>query len=437
MEFFDNPNVPSLRQMAMTNIAITVCRDPKILDFVKSNGCSSFIFPSKVIHLYLKVKNPVKETWIWKDLVAKVNIPSEKSVREKETCEIDWEIKKNILPFARWEKLVIERASSLPNPLQHELLDVARIVSIELDKWIKHHSPIWPNFSEIARNFQHEFQWNSFGKIDRERTTMKLITNERIDIIGRYILASIYGITDKIPNQEKVPYEVVRMYQRRQLPLFMSFALIEINHFRRKDMFFTAGYEQKVLFLKNVLWKECLKYEDFVFYVSSLQDCEREALFKCCAFKILRLYFLEWPLQRKFLNAAEQLLPYFTEINFHDTLKLIIYERIMLGWKDFNYIDLLKGFWSLSPSKLKESTKTDSIYEPLMRIINFPVGENFPSEILLKNSHQYGLAFRYSGIEYCLNRNVVSKRNSFLCGILEHSPKPEFVTTTSILSRIL
>ncbi|GFR01152.1 uncharacterized protein TNCT_238171 [Trichonephila clavata] len=437
MEFFDNPDVPSLRQIAMTNLAITVCRDPKILDFVKSNGCSSFIFPSKVIHKYLKVKNPAKETWKWKDLEQKRYLLSQRSVREKKTNEIEWEIRKNILPFARWEKLVIERASSLPNPLQHELLDMARIVSIEMDKWIQHHSPIWPNFSEIARNFQYEFQWNSFGKIDPERTTMKLITNEKIDIIGRYILASIYGLTYKIPNQEKVPYEIVRMYRRRELPLFMSSALIEMNRFRQKDVFSTKGYEQKLLFLKNVLENECLKYEDFVFYVSSLQDHEREALFQCCAFKILRLYFLEWPLQCKFLNVAEQLLPYFTEFDFRDTLKFIIYGRIMLGWTDFNYIHLLKGFWSLSSSDLKESTKTHSIYKLLMRIINFPVGKNFPSEILFQKFHKYGLEFTYSGIEYCLYRDEVNKRNSFLCEFLESTSKPEFVTTTSILSRIL
>ncbi|GFR01146.1 uncharacterized protein TNCT_238131 [Trichonephila clavata] len=437
MEFFDKPNVPSLRQMAMTRVAITVCRDPEIMDFVKINGCSSFIFPSKVIHKYLNVKNPAKETWKWKDLTMKIYFPAERSVPGIEPGFIDWEVKKNILPFARWEKLVEEKAPSLPKPLQRELLDVARIVSIEVDKWNEHHFPIWPNFSEIARNFQYEFQWNSFGKIDRERTTMKLITNERIDIIGRYILASIYGLTSKIPNQEKVPYEIVRMYRRRELPLFMSSALIETNRFRQKDVFSTSGYEQKLLFLKNVLENECLKYEDFVFYLSSLQDHEREELFKCCAFKILRLYFLEWPLQCMFLNAAEQLLPYITEIDFRHTLKFIIYGRIMLEWKDFNYIDLLKGFWSLSPSKLKESTKSHSIYKTLMRIINFPDDENFPSEILFKNSfYMYGLKFTYSGINYCLYRNKVSDINSFLFEFLKPTSKRQFVTTTSPRSQI-
>ncbi|GFS42301.1 uncharacterized protein TNIN_465731 [Trichonephila inaurata madagascariensis] len=123
----------------MTKVAINVGLDPEIVDFVKDYGCASFVFPSKVAHSYLELKNPVEETWMWKDfMVEKMmsklsNLPGRRrSAHEPD----DWVTRENILPFARWEELVEKRISSflLPQLLQHELLDVVRSVSIEIDK---------------------------------------------------------------------------------------------------------------------------------------------------------------------------------------------------------------------------------------------------------------------------------------------------------------
>ncbi|GFT64552.1 uncharacterized protein TNCV_649461 [Trichonephila clavipes] len=124
---------------------------------------------------------------------------------------------------------------------------------------------------------------------------------------------------------------------------------------------------------------------------------DRKAVFKTSCLQILQL-LLDWPLQGEFLNAAEHLLPYFTEIDFIVILNIIVYERILLHRKDFNYIDLLKEFWSLSPSHLKEPINIYPIYEPLMLIINFPVDEIFPSEQLLQSYEWDNLTFRCCGV---------------------------------------
>ncbi|GFY39511.1 uncharacterized protein TNIN_315361 [Trichonephila inaurata madagascariensis] len=441
MEFFENRPVLSLRQMSMTKLATLVCRDPKILNFMKINGCASYVFPSKNTHLYLGVKNPRKDVWMWKSLVRDVNLtPYDERSRRDAPDELNWQIKRNILPFARWEELVNKRISSLPKLLQQELLDVIRLVSIEIDKWIKYHSLIWARSSHIARHFQYEFQWNSLGKIDQERTAMKLILNKRLPTRDRCTLCVLYDLTDMIPLQEKVPDEIIQTYRRRELPISMAFAGIKINYLKRKDMFATAGCKQKMLFLGDALLRECLQYEDFLFYLSHLKDYEREAIFKYYGFKILRMYFLEWPLQSKFLSAAEQLLPHLNEEDFCDLLKIIVYERIMLGWEDFNYIDLLKEFWSLSPLHLKEYIMAlGPFYVAIMFIINFPVGGNFPNEILFKSHQRDALVFQYSGVKYCLYKKneVVSKKKSFLSNILSPPQLQEFHTITSTMSRII
>ncbi|GFR12561.1 uncharacterized protein TNCT_67301 [Trichonephila clavata] len=407
MDVFNHFNVLSLRQMAMTKLAITVGRDPEIMDFVKTNGCASFIFPSRETHLYLDAKSQMEERWISKDFLISYTVSN---MYMPPGEPYDFVTRKNILPFARWEELVEERIFALPQPLQQELLDVVRSVNIEIDKWIKYHYQFWPKAPEIAYDAQRYFQWNSFGKIDRGKTARFLISNVRLNIEDHYILTSLYNLMDKKQREERWPDEIVQKYSSLVENKVvsdhgvMTIRRKESYYFRRKDSFITLHFFRKREFVKEFLREECLQYEDFLFYLSHMLDVERKKVFEKRAFKILQMYFLDWPLQCMFLKAAEQLLPYFTEREFLDMLKLIIYERIMLCRKDFNYIDLLKEFWSLSPSRLQESIETDSIYESVMLIINFPDGEIFPGELLLESSNADCLTFRYCGVKYCLVR---------------------------------
>ncbi|GFY66347.1 uncharacterized protein TNIN_493131 [Trichonephila inaurata madagascariensis] len=166
-------------------------------------------------------------------------------------------------------------------------------------------------------------------------------------------LASLYGLRDKMPIGEKEPDGIVKRCSE-----FSERCIIEqaewIPYFgiKNNDIFFTTSSCKKWMFLQAALWAESLQYDYFLFLTSNMSDHERKGILKDSAFKILRMYFLDWLLQWKFLNAAEQLLPYFTERDFRDMLRLIIYERIMLGRKDFNYIDLLKEFCGLSAHQI-------------------------------------------------------------------------------------
>ncbi|GFT64545.1 uncharacterized protein TNCV_649421 [Trichonephila clavipes] len=185
--------------MAMTKLAITVCCDPEILDLVKDYGCVSFVFPSKEAHLYLGVKSWKNEAWIQKDSKSIIGYPVGCLCQEIKNIEPKIsKMRKNILPFARWEELVKKRISSLPQLLKHELLDVIRSFSNEIDKWIKYHFQDWQRFSGISCSAVNNFQWNSLGKIDRVRTASALIVNEMLDIKDRGILASLYSLMDKV-----------------------------------------------------------------------------------------------------------------------------------------------------------------------------------------------------------------------------------------------
>ncbi|GFT44594.1 uncharacterized protein TNCV_2808281 [Trichonephila clavipes] len=397
--------------MAMTKLAVTVCCDPEILDLVKEYGCVSFVFPSKETHLYLGVKSLKNEVWIRKDLQSTVVFPLCGLYKGLNVVPKISKVRKNILPFARWEKLVKKRISSLPQLLQHELLDVIRSFSIEIDKWIKYHCQDWQNFSG-ACSALYDFQWNSLGKIDLLKTASALIVNETLDIKDRCILASLYGLMDKKTIGKKMPDKIVficSLLSERVIKFQKEWDLSRDGnyymYYMRQNLFTTISSERKVLFLNIGLLQEYLPYNDFLFYMSNIGNEERKAVFKTSCLQILQL-LLDWPLQGEFLNAAEHLLPYFTEEKFIVMLNVIIYERIMLHRKDFNYIDLLKEFWSLSPSHLKESVNFYPIYKPLMLIINFTVDEIFPSKKLLQSYKSDNLAFRCYGVMYTSGRNV-------------------------------
>ncbi|GFT56517.1 uncharacterized protein TNCV_3508631 [Trichonephila clavipes] len=414
MAFFERFPVLSLRQMAMTKLAITVCCDPEILDLVKDYGCVSFVFPSKETHLYLGVKSLKNEAWNRKDFLNLLGFPDRCLSKMLVVGPDISKVRKNILPFAKWEELVKKRISSLPQLLQHELLDVIRSVSIEIDQWIKYHSQDWRNFSG-ACNALCDFQWNSLGKIDVVKTASALIVNETLDIKDRCILASLYGLMDNRTIRKNVPDKVVLisslLAENRitfQKGLNPSRNGNHYMHYMPRYLFTTVSSEQKVLFVNFGLLQECLPYNDFLFYMSNMGNEGRKAVFKTSCLQILQL-LLDWPLQGEFLNAAEHLLPYFTDKDFIVMLNVIIYERIMLHRKDFNYIDLLKEFWSLSPSHLKESINFHPIYEPLMLIINLNVDEIFPSEKLLQSYKWDNLAFRCCGVRYKLGRNKDEK----------------------------
>ncbi|GFX32545.1 uncharacterized protein TNCV_3704191 [Trichonephila clavipes] len=345
-------------------------------------------------------------------------------------------MRKTTLPFARWEELVKDRISSLPQLLKHELLDVVRSISIEIDKWLKYHSQEWLNFSENEISL-YDFQWNSLGKIDLLRTASALIVNETVNIKDRYMLACLYGLMDKLPMGKKVPDEIVQMYldlAKRGIKVQKEWDLspeaIQFNYFMRSNLFTAVSSEQKVLFLNTALWKECLQYNDFLFYISNMANEDREAVFKISALKILQLH-LDWPLQGEFLNAAEHLLPYFTKRDFILMVNVIIYERIMLRRKDFNYIDLLKEFWSLSPSHLKNSIIAYPIYESLMLIINFPMDEIFPNEQLLQSYKSIDLKFGCCGVRY-----ILEKRKCAYIESDKYDHPPAFMDTSLFLKSL-
>ncbi|GFT74431.1 uncharacterized protein NPIL_283161 [Nephila pilipes] len=425
---FKSVPVLSLRHMAMLKIAIHVCNDPDIQKFLKKNGGEPSVFPSNESQVFLeKVGREMEQTsildregtWAWKSVLRDVNFPRnlDFTFTKDKTFRV-CDMKKGTLPFKSWEDLVEKKISSfsLPPLLRSEFFDIIRSVTAEIDQWIKDHYRILFHYLHEERSVYCYFQWNSLGKIDRQKTARTLITIEGLHPDDHFNVALNYGMMDqllavmygKTPERlvdssncaglmwEIFPRESDLMYMAQSYSSFQSLASQSNSRYRT-----TA--EQNLQSINSVMSKKYIQYEDFLFCLSQISDDEKEIIYKQHPLKIL-MYFLDWPLQCEFLETAERLLPYLSVNDFRDTLKVILYERVMLGRKDFNYIILLKEFWSMIPQPFKQLMRTDLMYKSLMYTINYPSTEIFPHEKLFELFDGDGLIFSFRGVKYILMR---------------------------------
>ncbi|GFU25903.1 uncharacterized protein NPIL_413431 [Nephila pilipes] len=417
-----SPPLLSLQQMAMVKLAVPVCNDPEVQDLVIRSGSLSFVFPSKETEIFMNRSREqfegscanVFKPWTWNDFL--INGSSKHSYRycpelKKRRVTLG-KLRKGTLPFGEWEELVEKKMSSFMVPyfLRPKLLDLIRSVTVEIDIWIKDHSFILVHTAQSVRTAQSYFQWTSYGRIDRVKTARTLIIKDVLHIEDLYILALHYGLMDDMfsDTNRNLAWKKLAEKEADFLASGSTVTFVcktftgesDFNYIALRNFFSESTPDERVQCLNTVLSMDCLQYEDLLFGLSKMDDNEKSAVFKTHPLKLL-MYFLDWPLQSQFLDAAECLLSYFTETDFRVLLIFILYERIMVGWKDFDYIQLLKELWSRCPSPLKQCvTSEDCVYDDLMYTVNYSNNAISPKEHLLESYDEICLPFGYRGTQY-------------------------------------
>ncbi|GFS61579.1 uncharacterized protein TNCV_4312581 [Trichonephila clavipes] len=404
----------NLRQLAVLKLAVNVCDDPEVKDFLKENGIVSVVFPSKEVTSYMHGgEKEAEKIWVGKDLIIDGFVLDAMKRQLRLYRQFFYGVKSrgDTLPFRRWEELIEKKifSLSLPENLHAELLEIIRIVSLEIDKWVKNLTILLGRSAEsIARTSLSSFQWNSLGKIDRAKTASMLINNPKLHFKDRYLIALHYGLQDYVVVDKTKENECETMIQ-----MYKNFygrgdtgdlwkkctGEAHLPHLSLQNLFSTWTTNEKVDFVQSLLMENRMLYSDLLMCLAELDIDERIEIFKMRHFEILAS-FLDWPFQRQFLDAAKLLLPYFELSSFFCMLYKLLYERIMQGRKDFNYIRLLKEFWFQSPFEFKELTELKLIYEPLMFTINYPNEETFPREQIFDSHYGKLLSFAYQGIHY-------------------------------------
>ncbi|GFS49216.1 uncharacterized protein TNIN_490341 [Trichonephila inaurata madagascariensis] len=69
-------------------------------------------------------------------------------------------------------------------------------------------------------------------------------------------------------------------------------------------------------------------------------------------YHVLRIY-LFWPSQTSFCDAAATVKDTLSNRSFLYLIHIMICQKILLGWRDSDYADLLRRFWSGKPGTLQ------------------------------------------------------------------------------------
>ncbi|GFX73661.1 uncharacterized protein TNCV_5025651 [Trichonephila clavipes] len=427
-----NPVVPTLQQMSVLVIAVKVCNDPEVKAFMKIYGPVSFVIPSKELHTFLNKELPVRtDRMMYKLHFNEIkfgfvaNSPTSAYLRGFDTSVYKFHSTKNgftadDLPSITWEEIVSRKISSLgiPNIMRSELISIIRCICIEIDRWHKDHKDIF-HFDFI--DFQRYFCWSSQGKIDRAKTAQSLIKNETLRISERYNFARHYCFENdvkflwkKLKEGDKIYFSSIGDYGVWFKYIATKTDINEIrisrnsrgNPFNMKAYFSLLTPIEKKLWLKSFINCKAINYEDVHFCLSFLEKNEQEDIWRQYSSKILQ-YYLVWPLQNEFLSVLKNIWPYMSIENYIDILHFIIYERIMIGWNDFDYVGLMKEFWRQTPNNLKELVKRYEIYQVALPVINCELFKRYPNEVILENYKDHVLKFHHVGINYCLLRRPV------------------------------
>ncbi|GFU48793.1 uncharacterized protein TNCV_4468411 [Trichonephila clavipes] len=428
---FGAPVMPTLQQMSFVKIAVRICNDLEVNAFMKKYGPVSFAFPDKELRTFLSRKLPDSTHQVmYKMLFSELKdmhflssaVPSCRRNFASPNNYTNFNIHgftTNDLPSTLWEEIVSKKISRLPLPhiIKSELMSVIRCICLEIDRWEKDHKD---SFELDFLNLQNYICWTPQGKIDRINTAKSLVNDENLPISQRYNLARHYvfvedviSISKKMNYVDKFPasrldflvwldYETNKTGETSLCCRFNAKILVPLNF---RALFSLVKPTQKVRWYNSFINLKYIEYEDIHFCFSLLKKNEQENTLRQYSSKILQ-YYLVWPLQNAFLNVSKNIWPYMSIGNYIDILQFIIYERIMIGWKDFDYVGLMKEFWRQTPNNFKELVKKEKIYQVLLPVIRCELFKRFPNEVILENYTDDVLSFHHIGIHYELKREL-------------------------------
>ncbi|GFQ65974.1 uncharacterized protein TNCT_116671 [Trichonephila clavata] len=424
---FHNPTVPTLQQMSFVLIAVKICTELEVMALMKRYGHASFLIPSKEIYTFLNKKIleyiPPRKTYgliIKESKFCFLENDSISMYFSGNSCSPDpqlneYRFTENNLPCVMWEELISRKISclALPNSLKSVLMSLMRCICIEIYQWQKDHKDIF-RFQLI--DFQRYFCWNSEGKIDKVKTAKSLIDDESLCITDRYNLARLYFFVSDViclwkelpplfkdevrdSDDQKVWFQYIE--KRTDVNLNRICRTSLYNPFNLRAYFSLLTQNEKAEWFKFYLHRKSINYEDLCVCLSLLEKTEQELILKQYSSKILQ-YYLVWPLQNEFLDVLKNIWPYMSIENYTNILYFIIYERIMIGWKDCDYVDLLKELWRQTPNNFKELVKNYEIYRILLLILSYELENSFPNKAILENYKGRALKFHHIGRNYCI-----------------------------------
>ncbi|GFU76127.1 uncharacterized protein TNCV_4120481 [Trichonephila clavipes] len=227
-------------------------------------------------------------------------------------------------------------------------------ILIEFYKWMEDHIGIFTEEQKECIKFCFKVD----GKVDRVKTADLLIHLEELDVQRRFVLACQYWSSWKSHLLDDLTEE-----ERHTVldHMFVESSSLRVDHL-------------------------CL---------SRMSADHRVDVLKRYPLLVLN-YYLGIGKQSFFIDAANKVWDRLPEKHFLCLLHLIICHKILLLIIDFDYVNLLRGFWISSPDNFKQYVEKTDIFEILMKILKNGFFPNRATRNFLLHDSSSSLNNKYS-----------------------------------------
>ncbi|GFX44425.1 uncharacterized protein TNCV_1394461 [Trichonephila clavipes] len=283
---------------------------------------------------------------------------------------------------------------NIPLTLQEEIIVLMKPLALEIHNWMVDHNGIFTEKQERIL----EFCFNPDGTVNRVKTADFLIHSKRLDVQRRFVLACQYwsswdvlGFFKNLPQHEREQILHKNSTANENLKKYKENVLHWINLYRNgcivksqpRDWCYKL-YNWTDVSLQSRLLDDLLKKERqsilddafentskmhvvrFCLSRMSVNDCE--LLLTLFPLKVLRIYLFR-PYHHFFMEAANKVWHRLPGNHFTSLLHIIICQKIVALWKDYDYVNLLREFWHRSPEHLKQYAEQSDIFEILIDIV--------------------------------------------------------------------
>ncbi|GFY63689.1 uncharacterized protein TNIN_14941 [Trichonephila inaurata madagascariensis] len=267
-----------------------------------------------------------------------------------------------------WEQFIRERTSALDIPLtlQEDIVALRKPIQLEVRNFIEDHYGIFTEEQECSL----KFCFHADGTVDRVKTADLLIHSKWLDVQTRFVLACQYWSSRNVLT---FFYNLPKCVRRLILCKY-SGAKDTLNQFEKNVALWIRIKAGRISDLNSRGWcykrynwsyvslqshlldvlteenRQAFLHDVFEntyfihlrrFCLSRMSADHREDLLKRFPLKVLSIY-LDWPSQRFFLDAVNKVWNHIPGNHFTCLLHIIICQKIVELWKDFNYVNLLR-----------------------------------------------------------------------------------------------
>ncbi|GFT73261.1 uncharacterized protein NPIL_33271 [Nephila pilipes] len=308
------------------------------------------------------------------------------------------ETKLYLSPEEDWKVIIKKKLPDdvYPLSLQEKIMSLMKPISYEVEMWKEQHETF--TGYQVDQRITSKFHWKTDGTIDRLKTASSLIQSDVLPMEQRFRLAcnywqeeSVLSIWEQMSTGLRDDFCYIELDDYLESDFFSNINVIEWirwhtqignSNIREKKWFLAYNWDsvslqgllpQKLtpderLEIINCAFERNCDDHSSRFCLLLMPADQRLEVIKKNPYKVLRSFLL-WPGQRMFIKMANHVKNNLENLQFLELLHIIIHEKILNNWNDFDYFELLREFWSLIPNKCQEFLKSWDIYEPIKLIV--------------------------------------------------------------------